>query len=31
LRGVVIDSSKLFNEKIREWEHFYNYDRPHGG
>ena len=30
LRGVVIDSSKLFNEKIREWEHFYNYDRPHG-
>ena len=22
---------KLFNEKIREWEHFYNYDRPHGG
>jgi hypothetical protein len=28
---VVIDSSKLFNEKIREWEHFYNYDRPHSG
>jgi transposase InsO family protein len=27
---VVIDSSQLFNEKIREWEHFYNYDRPHG-
>jgi hypothetical protein len=20
----------LFNEKLREWENYYNYDRPHG-
>jgi transposase InsO family protein len=31
LRGVVIDDAKVFNEKIKEWEHYYNYDRPHGG
>jgi len=30
LEGVVIDSSKLFNEKLRVWENFYNYSRPHG-
>jgi len=30
LDGVVIDDSKVFNEKLREWEHFYNYARPHG-
>jgi len=30
LQGVVIDSAGLFNEKIAEWERFYNYDRPHG-
>jgi transposase InsO family protein len=30
LEGVVIDDTKLFNEKLREWEDFYNYDRPHG-
>lgn len=29
LNGVVIDDSGLFNEKLREWEDFYNYDRPH--
>jgi transposase InsO family protein len=31
LRGVVIDDAKVFNEKIKEWEHYYNYDRPYGG
>jgi transposase InsO family protein len=29
LKGVVIDDTKLFNEKRREWEDFYNYHRPH--
>lgn len=29
LDGVVIDDAKLFNEKLREWEDFYNYNRPH--
>ena len=31
LDGVVIDDTKLFNDKLREWEDFYNYHRPHGG
>lgn len=31
LEGVVIDDSKLFNDRLREWEDFYNFDRPHGG
>jgi transposase InsO family protein len=31
LRGVVIDDVKVLIEKIKEWEHYYNYDRPHGG
>jgi transposase InsO family protein len=30
LEGVVIDDTDLFNEKLREWESFYNYSRPHG-
>jgi transposase InsO family protein len=30
LDGVVIDSAELFNDKLSEWEHFYNYARPHG-
>jgi hypothetical protein len=29
--GVVIDDAKLFNDKLREWEDFYNNHRPHGG
>jgi transposase InsO family protein len=29
LEGVVIDETGLFNEKLREWEDFYNYHRPH--
>jgi transposase InsO family protein len=31
LDGVVIDDTDLFNERLREWENFYNFDRPHGG
>jgi transposase InsO family protein len=30
LEGVVIDDADLFNEKLKEWENFYNYSRPHG-
>jgi transposase InsO family protein len=25
----VIDDAGVFNGKIKEWEHYYNYDRPH--
>ncbi|MEE2852444.1 MAG: IS481 family transposase [Actinomycetota bacterium] len=31
LDGVVIDDAKVFNNKLREWEDYYNYHRPHGG
>jgi transposase InsO family protein len=31
LDGVVIDDTQVFNDKLREWENFYNYHRPHGG
>jgi transposase InsO family protein len=30
LDGVVIDDTELFNDKLQAWEHFYNFDRPHG-
>jgi transposase InsO family protein len=30
LAGEVIDDAKIFNIKLQEWEHFYNFDRPHG-
>src|SRR5437588_411246 len=30
LDGVVIDDTELFNDKLQEWENFYNFDRPHG-
>jgi transposase InsO family protein len=30
LDGVVIDTAELFNDKLNEWEEFYNYARPHG-
>jgi transposase InsO family protein len=29
LNGVDIDDTKLFNEKLKEWEDFYNFSRPH--
>ena len=28
LDGVVIDDTEVFNDKLREWENFYNYHRP---
>jgi transposase InsO family protein len=31
LDGVVIDDTQLFNDRLKEWEDFYNYNRPHGG
>ena len=30
LEGVVIDTTELFNDKLGDWEKFYNYARPHG-
>jgi transposase InsO family protein len=26
----IMDDVHLFNEKLREWENYYNYHRPHG-
>ena len=31
LDGVVIDDTELFNDKLKQWEDYYNFDRPHGG
>ena len=31
LEGTVIDDAKVFNDKLRAWENYYNFDRPHGG
>ncbi len=31
LEGVVISTAEEFNQRLQEWERFYNYDRPHGG
>jgi transposase InsO family protein len=30
LDGQLIDDSKLFGDKLQEWEDYYNYHRPHG-
>ena len=30
LDGVVIDDTGLFNTRLKEWEDFYNFHRPHG-
>ena len=30
LDGVVEDDTGLFNQKLKEWEDYYNYHRPHG-
>jgi transposase InsO family protein len=30
LKGVLIDDTQLFNERLQEWQDFYNYHRPHG-
>jgi len=29
-RDGISDDIRLFNEKLREWEDYYNYYRPHG-
>ena len=31
LEGVVMDDNGLFKDRLREWENFFNFDRPHGG
>jgi transposase InsO family protein len=30
LEGVLIDDTGVFNDKLQEWEDFYNFNRPHG-
>jgi transposase InsO family protein len=30
LDGVVIDDARVFNDRLAEWEDFYNFARPHG-
>ena len=30
LEGVLIDDAQVFNDKLRQWEDYYNYHRPHG-
>jgi len=30
LEGVIIDDTDLINERLQEWETFYNFNRPHG-
>ena len=30
LEGAVIDDTELFNDKLKQWEDYYNFDRPHG-
>jgi transposase InsO family protein len=29
-KGGITDDIHLFNDKLREWENYYNYERPHG-
>jgi transposase InsO family protein len=31
LEGVVIDDTELFNDRLQEWEDFYNYSPPTRG
>ena len=30
LDGAVIDDAKIFNNKLQDWEDYYNFHRPHG-
>jgi transposase InsO family protein len=30
LEGQVIDDTRLFTDKLQEWEDYYNYHCPHG-
>jgi len=27
---LIIDDAQLFNDRLQEWQDFYNYHRPHG-
>src|SRR5262249_36276747 len=29
-QGVVIYDTQLFNDRLQQWQNFYNYHRPHG-
>lgn len=31
LGGDAIDDARVINDKLRDWEDYYNYHRPHGG
>ena len=31
LEGVTIDDTDMFNDRLREWEDYYNFERPHSG
>jgi transposase InsO family protein len=31
LDGVVIDDVNIFNARLKDWQDYYNYHRPHGG
>ena len=31
LDGVTIDDTDMFNDRLRAWEDYYNFERPHGG
>lgn len=31
LDGVVIDDINIFNARLKDWQDYYNYNRPHGG
>ena len=31
LDGVVLDEAGVFNDKLEQWEDYYNFQRPHGG
>jgi transposase InsO family protein len=31
LNGAVIDDAGVFNDKLQQWQDYYNYQRPHGG
>ncbi len=30
LDGVVVDDTQFYNDKLQQWEDFYNFDRPRG-
>jgi transposase InsO family protein len=31
LDGAVVDDANVFNNKLQQWEDYYNFHRPHGG